>query len=374
MRKQTQSCMDPHLRDLFGQPFRTFSDVSRNQNGILATAIFFSTRLTFFQARNRLRYQMAGCPCISKRIYVKRLTNCWNKNWQRHATVPIAHQICWSWKKMVKSGWSSTIDNWKNKQLNLAGPCLLLKNFLTLWKQICYFSPTRLYSIQYSIWFSRRARYANVIHGKSYRFLISDGKSFSRFYMEKLNYILRRVQYFFSYFWETHWSTSRGLPTLHANLKINSLKCEIFRRRVPSLSHLASRDGIQAGPARTSAMCEYLVPNSNTEVKCFFWLCSYYRWYFRNFAAIARPLHQLTEKTQEVHWNWEAQQVFEQLEDCLTSSPILAFTQRRSHSSCTLTQVSLQSAPSLLKYRMASSESFAMLPNLSAKPLFCTRQ
>ena len=54
-------------------------------------------------------------------------------------------------------------------------------------------------------------------------------------------------------------------------------------------------------------------------------LCSYYRRYVRDFASIARPLHQLTEKTKDFQWNTEAQQAFEQLKDRLTASPILAF-------------------------------------------------
>ena len=54
-------------------------------------------------------------------------------------------------------------------------------------------------------------------------------------------------------------------------------------------------------------------------------LCSYYRRYIRDFAAIARQLHHLTEKTKKFHWNPEAQKAFEQLKICLTSSPILAF-------------------------------------------------
>ena len=54
-------------------------------------------------------------------------------------------------------------------------------------------------------------------------------------------------------------------------------------------------------------------------------LCSYYRRHARDFAAIARPLHQLTEKTKEFHWNPEAHKAFEQLKDCLTSTPNLAF-------------------------------------------------
>ena len=110
-----------------------------------------------------------------------------------------------------------------------------------------------------------------------------------------------------------------------ANLKMNPLKCEFFRQHVPFLGYIVSRDGIQADPAKTSAVRQYPEPKLVTEVKSFLGLCSYYRRYVRDFAAIARPLHQLTVKTKEFHWNPEAQQAFEQLKYCLTSSPILAF-------------------------------------------------
>ena len=110
-----------------------------------------------------------------------------------------------------------------------------------------------------------------------------------------------------------------------ANLKINQLKCEFFRQHVPFLGRIVRRDGIQADPAKTSAVRQYPVPKTVTEVKSFLGLCSYYRRYVRDFAAIARPLHQLTEKTKEIHCNPEAQKAFEQLKDCLTSRPFLAF-------------------------------------------------
>ena len=110
-----------------------------------------------------------------------------------------------------------------------------------------------------------------------------------------------------------------------ANLKINPRKCEFFRQHVPFLGHIVSRDGVQADPAEASAVCQYPVLKSVTEVESFLGLCSYYRQYVRGLAAIARPLHQLTEKTKEFKWNPEAQEAFEQLKDCLTSSPILAF-------------------------------------------------
>ena len=94
---------------------------------------------------------------------------------------------------------------------------------------------------------------------------------------------------------------------------------------MPFLGHIVSREGIQANPAKTSAVRQYPVPKSVTEVKSFMGLCSYYRRYVRDFAALARFLHQLTEKTKDFHWNPEAHKAFEQLKDCLTSTPILAF-------------------------------------------------
>ena len=65
---------------------------------------------------------------------------------------------------------------------------------------------------------------------------------------------------------------------------------------MPFLGHIVSRDGIQADPARKSAVRQYSVPKSVTEVKIFLGLCSYYLRYVRDFAANARPLHQLTEE------------------------------------------------------------------------------
>ena len=88
-----------------------------------------------------------------------------------------------------------------------------------------------------------------------------------------------------------------------ANLKIDPLKCEFFHQHVPFLGHIVSRVGVQADPAKTSALRLYPIPKSVTEVQSFLGLCSYYRRYVRDFAAISQPFHQLTGKTKEIHWN-----------------------------------------------------------------------
>ena len=90
---------------------------------------------------------------------------------------------------------------------------------------------------------------------------------------------------------------------------------------MPFLGHIVSRDGIQADPAKTSAVREYPVPKSVTEVQNFLGLGSYYRRHVRDSAPIARLLHQLTEKTTVFHWISEAQQAFEDRKNCFISPP-----------------------------------------------------
>ena len=114
-----------------------------------------------------------------------------------------------------------------------------------------------------------------------------------------------------------------------ANLKINPTKCEFFRQKAPFLGHIVSREGIQADPEKTSTVNRYPIPKNATEVKSFLGLCSYYRRYVQDFAKLARPLHQLTEKSKDLLWNSEAQEAFEVLKAKLTSAPILAFPSMR---------------------------------------------
>ena len=110
-----------------------------------------------------------------------------------------------------------------------------------------------------------------------------------------------------------------------ANLKINPLKCEFFKTKVHFLGHVLSADGLQVDPEKIAAVKKFPIPTSQTEVKSFLGLCSYYRRYVENFAEIARPLHKLTECSPSFSWTTEAQTAFETLQARLLTTPILAF-------------------------------------------------
>ena len=60
-------------------------------------------------------------------------------------------------------------------------------------------------------------------------------------------------------------------------------------------------------------------------VRQFLGLVGYYRKYIPNFAAVARPLYQLTERGHEFKWTVECIHAFHELKSWLLSAPILSF-------------------------------------------------
>ena len=109
------------------------------------------------------------------------------------------------------------------------------------------------------------------------------------------------------------------------NLKINPDKWDFFRMKLQFLGHIVSKDGLAVDPSKIEAVQTYQVPRSQTEVKSFWGLASYYRALVPKFAEIARCLHKASETSTKFEWIPSAQDAFESLKMKLTSTPILAF-------------------------------------------------
>ena len=110
-----------------------------------------------------------------------------------------------------------------------------------------------------------------------------------------------------------------------AGLKLSPKKCHLFRKEVEYLGHVISSKGVQTDPRKISAVQEWPTPTSVTEVRSFVGMASYYRRYVRGFAAIAKPLHQLTEKHKQFKWTTECEDAFIHLKRAMTCAPILAY-------------------------------------------------
>ena len=110
-----------------------------------------------------------------------------------------------------------------------------------------------------------------------------------------------------------------------ANLKIHPSKCAVVRKKVHFLGHIISAEGIQTDPEKTSKVSSWPTPKCKREVQQFLGLANYYRRFVKNYADIAKPLHQLTEKTASFCWSEKCQQAFDELRQRLVAAPILTF-------------------------------------------------
>ncbi|GBO45434.1 Retrovirus-related Pol polyprotein from transposon 297 [Araneus ventricosus] len=110
-----------------------------------------------------------------------------------------------------------------------------------------------------------------------------------------------------------------------ANLKLSPKKCRFFRNEVSYLGHIISADGFKTDPEKTKAVVDWPRPETVHDLRSFLGLCTYYRRFVRNFSAIARPLHKLTEARSNFNWTEECEKSFNSLKQALTSSPILTY-------------------------------------------------
>ena len=110
-----------------------------------------------------------------------------------------------------------------------------------------------------------------------------------------------------------------------AGLKVSPKKCDFFKDQVAFLGHIVSQEGISTSPDKVSAIKEWPVPKSVTDVRSFLGTCSYYRRFIKQFTDIARPLHKLTEKTEKFSWTPQCDEAFKNLKIALTSAPILRY-------------------------------------------------
>ena len=113
-----------------------------------------------------------------------------------------------------------------------------------------------------------------------------------------------------------------------AGLKLKPKKCFLFWKRVSSLGHVVTEEGITADPGKVEQVRTWPVPESSMEVKSFLGLASYYRRFIPAFSTVAQPLYKLTEAKTEFVWTGQCQQAFDGLKRLLTSARVLAYLTR----------------------------------------------
>jgi len=94
-------------------------------------------------------------------------------------------------------------------------------------------------------------------------------------------------------------------------------------REVGFLGVIIGEDGVRMEKEKVQGVIEWPVPKSVKDVQKFLGLANYYRWFVKDFAKIAKPLHEMMRKEKKWDWGEKQQKVFEELKRRFTTEPVL---------------------------------------------------
>ncbi|XP_017486578.1 PREDICTED: uncharacterized protein LOC108375015 [Rhagoletis zephyria] len=128
-------------------------------------------------------------------------------------------------------------------------------------------------------------------------------------------------------------TVSEGLEILHefldllekTSLTLRRDKCKFLATEINFLGHKVNENGITPGECKVRAIHDFPVPSTATKVRRFLGLTGFFRKFVKNYAAIARPLNQLTTKNAMNNFVWgeAAANAFNSLIQSLTCEPVL---------------------------------------------------
>jgi len=89
------------------------------------------------------------------------------------------------------------------------------------------------------------------------------------------------------------------------------------------LGVIIGEDRVRMEKEKVQGVIEWLVPRSIKDMQKFLRLTNYYRWFVKDFARIAKLLHEMMRK--ETKWNWGERQkkLFEELKKRFMMEPVL---------------------------------------------------
>jgi len=121
---------------------------------------------------------------------------------------------------------------------------------------------------------------------------------------------------------EIVWKTLKWLQD--KGLAVAADKCVWRTKEVEFLGYIPSRDGVKMVQDKVEALLRWETLRSLTEVQSFLGFANFYRRFIQDYSRVARPLTELTKKTEKWVWNSEAEAAFTELKQRFTTAPILA--------------------------------------------------
>jgi len=107
------------------------------------------------------------------------------------------------------------------------------------------------------------------------------------------------------------------------DLFVKPEKCVWKVREVRFLGVIIGEDKVRMEKEKVQGVIKWLVPRSTKDVQKFLELANYYRWFVKDFARIAKPLHEMMRKKMKWSWRERQQRVFEKLKERFMTEPVL---------------------------------------------------
>jgi len=107
------------------------------------------------------------------------------------------------------------------------------------------------------------------------------------------------------------------------DLYVKPEKCSWKTSKVNFLGVVMGQGKIKMEEEKVEGVLNWLVPKMVRDVRKFLGLANYYRWFIKNFAALAKPLNVLTRKDEKWKWEESQQKAFKRLKGIFTTRPLL---------------------------------------------------
>jgi hypothetical protein len=88
------------------------------------------------------------------------------------------------------------------------------------------------------------------------------------------------------------------------------------------LGFVVSRQGIQVDESKVKAIKEWPMPTNISQVRSFYGLAGFYRWFVKDFSTVIAPLNELTKKGVVFKWSEPRENAFHELKKRLTKAPL----------------------------------------------------
>ena len=102
-------------------------------------------------------------------------------------------------------------------------------------------------------------------------------------------------------------------------------KCSFDKTEVEYLGMFINRDGIRMDDSKVKAITDWPTPMMVCGVCSFLGLANFYRCFIKDYATLAKPLTDLTQKDKAFTWGDMEANAFASLKTRFTTAPILAY-------------------------------------------------